>query len=155
AEQKARANETKARQQAFVALRSIVAQVVERKFAQGVVLTEDDRAFLRGIIAQFDAFAAIKANDAASRLARAEGRLRVGNMRCTLGEFKEAEKDYHQALALYKPLAADFPERPEFQQMVAHSHHSLGVLLQTTDRPTDAEAAYREAWPSGSSWPPG
>ena len=32
-------------------------QVIERKFAQGAVLTEDDRAFLRGVIAQFDAFA--------------------------------------------------------------------------------------------------
>ena len=53
----------------------MTADVVERKFAQGTVLTEDDRAFLRGVIAQFDAFAAIKGDDADSRAVRAEGRL--------------------------------------------------------------------------------
>ena len=83
--------------------------VVEKKFAQGTVLTEDDRAFLRGIIAQFDAFAAIKGDDADSRAVRAEGRLRVGTMRYRLGELKEAEKDYDQALSICKQLAADFP----------------------------------------------
>src|SRR5262249_59877227 len=66
AEQQARQDETKARQQAFAALRSMTAEVVERKFAQGTTLTEDDRAFLRGVIAQFDAFAAIKGDDADS-----------------------------------------------------------------------------------------
>jgi hypothetical protein len=43
--------ETKARQQAFAALRSMTADVVERKFAQGAVLTDYDKAFLRGVIA--------------------------------------------------------------------------------------------------------
>ncbi len=90
AERRARQDEAKARQQAFDALRSMTAEVVERKFAQGAVLTEDDRAFLRGIIAQFDAFAAIKGDDADSRAVRAEGRFRVGAMRYSLGEHREA-----------------------------------------------------------------
>jgi hypothetical protein len=64
AEEKARKAETKARQQAYAALQSISADVVEKKFAQGTVLTDDDRAFLRGVIAQFDAFAEIKGDDA-------------------------------------------------------------------------------------------
>src|SRR5262249_36587769 len=71
---KALETETKARQQAFAALRSMTADVVERKFAQGAVLTDDDKAFLRGVIAQFDAFAAIQGDDADSRAARGEGR---------------------------------------------------------------------------------
>src|SRR5262249_15485007 len=58
AEQQARADEKKARQQAFAALRSMTADVIERKFTQGTVLTERDRAFLRGVIAQYDAVAA-------------------------------------------------------------------------------------------------
>src|SRR5262249_55402456 len=81
-----RALETKARQQAFAALRSMVRDVVERKFAQAKVLTDEDRAFLRGVIAQFDAFAAIKGDDADSRAVRAEGRACVGLMRLRLGE---------------------------------------------------------------------
>src|SRR5579864_4876881 len=114
-EQQARADETKARQQAFTALRSMTDDVVERKFAQSTVLTEDDRAFLRGIIAQFDAFAAIKGNDANSQAVRAEGRFRVGAMHRRLGELQEAEKDYDQALSIYLQLVADFPSRPEFR----------------------------------------
>jgi tetratricopeptide (TPR) repeat protein len=139
AEQQARADETKARRQAYAALRSMTADVVERKFAQGTVLTEDDRAFLRGIIAQFDAFAAVQGDDADSRAVRAEGRLRVGTMRYRLGELQEAEQDYDQALSIFKQLVADFPSRPEFGQELAKSLNSRGLLLSATGRLKEAE----------------
>jgi serine/threonine protein kinase/tetratricopeptide (TPR) repeat protein len=145
AEQQARADETRARQQAFAALRSMTDEVVERKFAQGAVLTEDDRAFLRGIIAQFDAFAAIKGDDPDSRGVRAEGRLRVGKMRSTLGELKEAEQDYDQALSIYQQLAADVPSRPEFRQSLALSHNNRGTLLGATGRLKQAEKDFDQA----------
>jgi hypothetical protein len=109
-------DEIKARQQAFDALWSMTAEVVERKFAQGTVLTEDDRAFLRGVIKQYDAFAAIKGDAADSRAVRAEGRARVGRMRYRLGELTEAERDYDAALGIYTQLAADFPDRPGFRR---------------------------------------
>ena len=67
----------------------------------------------------FDDFAAIKGDDADSREVRAEGRFRVGNMRRSLGEHKEAEKDLDQALSIRKQLVADFPSRPEFRQELA------------------------------------
>jgi len=142
---KALGAETKARQQAFDALRSLTADVVERKFAQGAVLAEDDRAFLRGIIAQFDAFALIKCDDADSRAVRAEGRLRVGSMRSRLGEFKEAEQDYDQAVSIYRQLATDFPIRPEFRRAVAGSHIDRGNLLIGMGRPEEAEEDYDQA----------
>jgi serine/threonine protein kinase len=145
AEQQARADETKARQQAFTALRSMTADVVERKFAQGAVLTEDDRAFLRGIIAQFDAFAKIKGDDAESRAVRAEGRFRAGRMRSTLGELKEAERDYDQALSILTQLAADFPARSEFRHELANSHGIRANLLGATGRPQEAERDYDQA----------
>jgi serine/threonine protein kinase len=138
-------DEAKARQQAFAALRSMT-DVFEKRFAQNVVLTEDDRAFLRGVIAQFDALAAIKGeDDADTRAVRAEGRVRVGDMRSRLGEFKEAEKDYDQALSIQQLLAADFPSRPEFRQDLAHSHNSRGILLRGTGRPHEAEKDYDQA----------
>jgi serine/threonine protein kinase len=145
AEHQAREDEARAQRQAFAALRSMTDEVVERKFAQGVVLTEDDRKFLRGIIAQFDAFADTKGDDADSRAARAEGRFRVGNMRHRLGELQEAEKDYDQALTIWKELAADFPSRPEFRHDLASSHSNRGVLLATTGRPKEAEKDYDQA----------
>jgi tetratricopeptide (TPR) repeat protein/tRNA A-37 threonylcarbamoyl transferase component Bud32 len=145
AEQQARRDEAKAREQAFAALRSITAEVVERKFAQGAALTEDDRAFLRGVIAQFDAFAAIKGDDADSRAVRAEGRFRVGNMRYRLGELQEAEKDYDRAVSIQKQLAADFPSRPEFRQGLADSYTNRGDLLSKTGRPNEAAKDWNEA----------
>jgi serine/threonine protein kinase len=145
AEQQAREDETKARDQAFTALRSMTEEVVERKFAQGAVLTEDDQAFLRGIISQFDAFAAIKGDDADSRALRAEGRLRVGTMRYRLGQLKEAEQDYDQALSIHKQLAAEFPFRPEFRQDLARSLNNRGTLLRATGRLKEAEKDYDQA----------
>ena len=136
---KAREDETKARQQALAALRSMTSDVLERKFAQGTVLTDDDRAFLRGVIAQYDAFAAIKADDAESRAVRAEGRFRVGKMRQVLGELQEAEKDFDQALSIRKQLAAEYPSRPEFRQDLATSHYNRASLLRTTGRLKEAE----------------
>jgi serine/threonine protein kinase len=137
--------ERKARQQAYAALPSMTADVVERKFAQGAVLTADDKAFLRGVIAQFDAFAAIQGDDADSRAARAEGRFRVGRMRYRLGELKEAEADFDAGLGIQKPLAANFPTRPEFRQELANGHNDRGVLLRATGRLEEAEADFGAA----------
>jgi serine/threonine protein kinase len=145
AEQRARQDEAKARQQAFDALRTMTAEVVARKFAQGAALTDDDRKFLRGVIAQFDAFAAIKGDDPDSRAVRAEGRMRVGWMRHRLGEIKEAEQDYDQAVEIQGQLASDFPARPEFQETLAKTLTARGILLYTTGRPKEAERDYDRA----------
>ncbi len=145
AERQARADETKARQQAFAALRSMTADVVERKFAQGTILTDEDRAFLRGVIAQYDAFAAIKADDTDSRAARAEGRLRVGAVRYRLGELRNAEQDYDQAISIYQQLVADFPTGPEFRDELARSHHNRGILLSAQGRWPEAKQDYEHA----------
>jgi tetratricopeptide (TPR) repeat protein/tRNA A-37 threonylcarbamoyl transferase component Bud32 len=145
AEKQARQDETKAREQAFAALRSMTAEVVERRFAQGTALTDDDRAFLRGVIAQFDAFAAIKGEDADSRAVRAEGRFRVGNIRARLGEVQEAVQDFDEALSIRERLVADFPDRPEFRQALAWSHSNRGIMLRDVGRLREAELNCDEA----------
>jgi serine/threonine protein kinase/Flp pilus assembly protein TadD len=137
--------EEKARQQAFAALRSMTAEVVERKFAQSTVLTEDDRVFLRGVIAQFDAFAAIQGDDADSRAVRAEGRYRVGNIRYRLGELREAEQDYDQALNIYEQLAAEFPSQPKFRYDLAGTYYVRGHVLSDTGGLPKAKQDYDQA----------
>jgi tetratricopeptide (TPR) repeat protein len=136
--------ETRAREQAFAALRSMT-DVFEKRFAQTLVLNDDDREFLRGVIAQFDAFAVVKGDDADGRAVRAEGRVRVGNLRSKLGELKEAEHDYDQAVSLCRQLVADFPSRPGFRSSSASSHRNRGLLLQTTGRAQEAERDYDQA----------
>ena len=52
AEQKAREDETKAQQQASAVLLSLTADMVDKKYGSGTELTEDDQAFLQGLVAQ-------------------------------------------------------------------------------------------------------
>jgi tetratricopeptide (TPR) repeat protein len=139
AEQQAREDEKKARQQAFHALRTMTAEVVERKFAQGTAVTEDDRSFLRGVIAQFDAFAAIKGDDADSRAVRAEGRFRVGTMHYRLGEHRQAEQDYDEAVSMLEQLTAAFPDRLEFRSILGGCHANRSIVRRDTGRLTEAE----------------
>ncbi len=145
AEQQARADEEKARQQAFAALRSMTDDVVEKKFAQGTVLAEEDRAFLRGVIAQYDAFAAIKSDDAQSRGLRAGARLRVGAMHSRLGGFQEAGQDLDQAVGLWQQLTTDFPSRPDFRQELTKSYNERALLFRQTGRLQEAEQDYAQA----------
>jgi serine/threonine protein kinase len=137
--------ETKARDQAMTALRDLVDDIVENQMARGTTMTEENKEFLRKIIKHFESFAALTADDAESRATRAEGHFRVGRMRYFLGEMKEAETGYADALALYKQLVADFPTRPEFRRELARSHHNLAQLLFKTDRLKGAETGYADA----------
>ncbi|HMO87192.1 MAG TPA: hypothetical protein PKC18_19965, partial [Lacipirellulaceae bacterium] len=56
-----------ARQKAMTALRTLTDQAVENQLARGVTLTEENKAFLRTIIEQFEGFAAITGDDVESR----------------------------------------------------------------------------------------
>jgi tetratricopeptide (TPR) repeat protein len=49
-------------------------------------------------------------------------------------------------LAIFKPLTADFPDRPEYSKELANTYNSLGSLLQATPgRSQDAEQAHAHA----------
>jgi eukaryotic-like serine/threonine-protein kinase len=145
AETRARAAEHHARDQTMTALRAMTDDIVENQMARDTNLTEENKEFLRKIIKHFEGFAALTADDADSRSIRAEGHARVGTMRRRLGELKEAETAYADALAIRKQLAADFPTRPEFRQALARTHSSLGNLLRATGRLKEAETAYADA----------
>jgi tetratricopeptide (TPR) repeat protein len=58
---------------------------------------------------------------------------------------KEAESAYAEAVALYKQVIPDFPNRPEFRVGLAQSYNNLGNVLRATGRPKEAEAAHAEA----------
>ncbi len=128
--------ERQARQQAMTALRFMTDDLVERQLARGPHLSDQDKAFLRQVIQQFEGFAAITADDAESRLIRAEGHGRVARMRFHLGELEEAEHSYPSALAICKQLVADFPKVPEYRRALALNHNGLGNLLSNTGRPS-------------------
>jgi tetratricopeptide (TPR) repeat protein len=145
AERQARQAEKEARDRAMAALRLMTDEMVEHQLARNPTLTEANKAFLRKVIKHFEGFAAITANDADSRAIRAEGYARVGLMRHRLGELKEAEAAYRDALTLYKQLVADFPTDPRFRDHLAAIHNNLGNLLHDTGRLKQAEAALTDA----------
>src|SRR5262249_13094875 len=140
-----RDDKAKARDHAMTALRDLVDDIVENQMARGTTMTEENKEFLRKIIKHFEGFAALTADDAESRAIRAEGYYRVGRMRNRLGEMKEAETALADALALYKQLAVEFPNRPECRRERARSHHNLAQLFWHTDRLKEAETGYADA----------
>jgi tetratricopeptide (TPR) repeat protein/tRNA A-37 threonylcarbamoyl transferase component Bud32 len=145
AETKAREAETVARTLAMDALRKLTDRVVEQQLARRTILTEEDRRFLRDIQRQYEEFAKLPGEDAEQRAIRAEGHRRVAVMRHRLGEEREAEASYRQAVLLYQQLTAEFPSRPELRWELAASHNNLGNLLSDTGRLKEAEAAYAYA----------
>jgi serine/threonine protein kinase/tetratricopeptide (TPR) repeat protein len=145
AETTARAAEKQAHDKALAALRDLADEIIEDQMARDVELSEENKGFLRKIIVHFDGFAAITADDAASRAIRAEGSARVGLMRHRLGELKEAEQAFAAALALQMQLADEFPARPEFRSDLASIHNNLGNLLHITGRLVEAEQAFAAA----------
>src|SRR5262249_25842557 len=144
-ETRARGAERQALNRAMTALRDMTDDIVEDQMARDAQLTEENRQYLRKVLAHFEGLAAVTADDAEGRAIRAEGHFRVGLMRVRLGELKEAEAAYGEALALFQQLAADFPGPPGFRHDLARAHNNRGILLRTTGRLQDAEAAYADA----------
>jgi tetratricopeptide (TPR) repeat protein len=130
---------------AVAALRDLTGDIVEEQMARGSELTDENKAFLRKIIQRFDDLAAITADDAESRIIRAEGHASVGLMRYRLGEMKDAEKAYNEAVSLCKQLVAEFPASVDYRRKLAQSQYNFGMLLRDTGRLKDAEPAYAEA----------
>jgi tetratricopeptide (TPR) repeat protein len=135
-----------ARRQTRQALDTMTDEVVEDLMGQeGVQLTDRRRDFLKKVLEYYATFASAKANDPEGRRTWAQGYFRVGRIRHRLGDLKDAEAAYRDAVAQQEQLVADFPTRPEFQQDLANSHSRLGDVLAATNHPEEAKAAYREA----------
>ncbi len=145
AETKARSAERQARDKAMSALRVLTDDIVENQMARSAQLTDDNKEFLRRIIKQFEGFADVTSDDSGSRAIRAEGYQRVGLMRYRLGELKEAEAAYAQAIAIQKQLAAQFPDRPEYPDGLSKTQNNLGFLLNGIGRLKEAQSMYTEA----------
>ncbi len=131
-----------ARRQARQALNTMTDEVVRDLLGRQGQLTDQHRAFLKKVLAYHEAFAAARADDPEGRKGRAEAYAHVGSIRHRLGELPEAEAAWRDALALWRPLMADFPD---YQDVLAATLMDLGSLLRDTGRPQEAEEAYREA----------
>lgn len=142
AEQKAvteRDRKEDARGQARRALDQLTDEVVERLMVRQVQLTEEDRVFLRQVLAMHEEFAHGEGDRPEVRASTADARFRIGLIRHKLGEYHEAEEAYRSAANVQRNLAAEFRDRPVYRSDLAKTHRRLGVLLRETGRPRDAE----------------
>jgi tetratricopeptide (TPR) repeat protein len=137
--------EAQARSLAVSALRKLTDSVLEEQLARRTALTDEDRRFLREIQRQYEQFAVLPGDEVEQRAIRAEGYSRIGLVRHRLGEEREAEAAYGEAVAQYRLLAAEFPTRLEFGQQLAKNQNNLGALLWATGRPREGEASLGEA----------
>jgi serine/threonine protein kinase/Tfp pilus assembly protein PilF len=133
-----------ARRLARQALNTLTDDVVAELLATQVQLTDRYREFLKKVLAHHEAFAAAGGDAPEDRRSRADGFFRVGRIRYSLGELKEAEKAYLDALSLQRQLVEDFPDRPELRSELAESLHGLAVLLGDLSRSREAEKTFRE-----------
>jgi serine/threonine protein kinase/Tfp pilus assembly protein PilF len=136
--------EAQAHRQNRQALNTLSDASVADILARQVELTDQHRQYLQKVLALHEAFAA-RAEGPEGRQGQAEGAQRVGRIRHSLGQLKEAEQAYRDALALQKQLVADFPGQADLRQDLALTLYNLGILLSDTGRWKEAEGAFREA----------
>src|SRR5262249_45154719 len=131
--------------QARKALNTMTDTVVEDLLGQQIQLTSQHRKFLKDVIAFHAEFAAVKAGDPEGRQSQGEGYFRMGRIYWLLGNLKEAESAYANAVAIQTPLVGEFRGQPEYRQNLADSQANLGILLNETGRLKEAETAQRAA----------
>jgi serine/threonine protein kinase/tetratricopeptide (TPR) repeat protein len=123
----------------------LFAQALETWGADRPELAEARHQSLLKALHFYEAFARENRDNPALRLETAKAYRRMGDIRRTLEEHRQAEEAYRQALDLQQQLTAAFPAAPEHQEELARSHNNLGLLLEHTGRLREAEQAYRQA----------
>jgi tetratricopeptide (TPR) repeat protein len=103
----------------------------------------EERGRLEKALAFFKGRAESPQNDAAATQDVGTAYMLVGCFEFILARYPAAQKAYRRAIDLLgDPASAPLP--PERRQALADCYNGLGMLLATTDRPDEAEAAYRE-----------
>jgi serine/threonine protein kinase len=144
AEQRALQEATRAGEQTLEALRALTDEVIEQHMARQTRLTEQDRAFLKKVLAHYEGFAATRGDSPGSRAIRAEGFFRGGLILTRLGQVKDAQAAYEQARDIWRQLAADFPAVPKYRDLQARCHNNLGKMLSHLGKHAEAEAEHRQ-----------
>jgi serine/threonine protein kinase/tetratricopeptide (TPR) repeat protein len=135
--------ERTAKTQAREALDTLMDGVVETMFTQQPELGEAEKAYLRKVLASYEAITQELGETAEARFLRARGNYRVARLRNLLGEPDEA--GWRQAVVLLEQLAAEFLDVPEYRYELARSQNGLGIELAELGKRVEAETALRRA----------
>jgi serine/threonine protein kinase len=139
------AAETAAKAQAREALDALTDDVVETMFARQSELGETEKAFLRKVLASYEAVTQELGETAETRWLRARGFFKVARLHAMLGDHAQAEAGFRQAVSLMEPLVADFPGVAQYRLALASSHDNLGIASARLEKGVEAETAFGRA----------
>jgi serine/threonine protein kinase len=134
-----------ARSRTREALDAMTSEVIDDLLARQLILTDQQRDFLRKALRYYEEFATDTGQDEDSRAGVAAAHYRAGKILQKLQENKEAEAAYRLSQELSARLTADFPSVPKYRLNLAASLNNLGLLLSNTGRLKEAEGAYDDA----------
>lgn len=141
AEQLAEANFRQARS----AVDDMYTQVAEKWLSHQPRLQPVQREFLEKALLFYTQFAEKSGADAATRQEAATAIRRVGEIRHKLGDSREAEQAYQEAINRLQSLADAFPDEPIHRQSLADALHRAGVLFGDVGRYLEEEKSHRRA----------
>jgi tetratricopeptide (TPR) repeat protein len=118
------------------------------------VITDKDTAVLESMLKFYDQFA--RQNQADVKLQRETARAyrRVGDIQRHLAQDAKAETAYRHALSIHQRLTEASPDNADRLTTIAAIQNELGLVLRSTGRLAEAEAAHRQALATLGREPP-
>jgi tetratricopeptide (TPR) repeat protein len=133
---------TAAQAQTREALDALTDDVVETMFTKQPDLDETQTAFLRKVLAFYEAFTQQSAETAEARFLRAKGYFKVAHLRGLLGEHAAAVEGYRKTEGLLESLVAQFPDVADYRFKLARTEDNVAVALAKSGKELEAEAAF-------------
>jgi tetratricopeptide (TPR) repeat protein len=127
---------------ALQALDEVYLRIAERRFPGDPVLERSDRDVLQKALSFYQQFSAENRDSPQIRWETVRAYRRVGEINQWLARPKQAEDYLRQAVAIGEKLSN---AGPADARVLADSLNSLGVLLQETNRLTEAEQVHRRS----------
>jgi serine/threonine-protein kinase len=137
--------ETAARDRTRQTLHGVTDSVLGQFLGRQVRVGDDERQFLRRIQTRYEEFAASQGDSDQARRDRAECYSRLADIRKVLGEMKEAEAAYREAVAVRAAVAADRPDDPGDRHNMALAQVKLGLCLRDLGGLPEAERLFGQA----------
>lgn len=101
-------------------------------------LTEDQQAFLSGVLKYYQEFADEEATDEGSKKRVTAAAIRVALIEHRLGRSQQAIEAYQKACILSEALSSEFPDNREYLRLVVRCHSDLGLLLAEQGKLSEA-----------------
>jgi tetratricopeptide (TPR) repeat protein/tRNA A-37 threonylcarbamoyl transferase component Bud32 len=130
---------------ARAAVRELLTEVAQEQLAYEPGLELKRKALLEKALEFYKGFLAKKSTDPRVRLETAEAYYLVAEIHRLLGQHRAAQAAFAEAFPLLERLGEEYPQEPEYRQMLANSHNFRGESLRQTGDLRGAEAAYERA----------